>query len=166
MPAHPQAEGAAVDGGMKVTLAVMALIMASMPRGGPPAGLALARMHASPRAACPPMPGCGVQGARGLAAAAAAAASGSQSQQRCCGGLSASCRPAGGEPGKQVADASDGSLPARYDPDAISAHFNTRPMMVRAPACMLACLLACLPFVASCLAVQQMLPAPFLGQPR
>jgi hypothetical protein len=40
LPSDPQAEGAAVDGGMKVTLAVMALIMASMPRGGPPAGLA------------------------------------------------------------------------------------------------------------------------------
>lgn len=64
----PQTEGAAVEGGMKVTLAVMALIMASMPRGGE---------HSSTQP-----------------------------------------------------DGYDGTLPARYDPDAISAYFNQRPMMV------------------------------------
>jgi hypothetical protein len=38
--------------------------------------------------------------------------------------------PRGGEPSSTQPDAFDGTLPARYDPDAISAYFNQRPMMV------------------------------------
>ena len=56
-----------MDGGMRLTLAVMALLMASLPRGSDTSG---------------------------------------------------------------VPDSSEGELPASYDPDAISAYFNKRPMMV------------------------------------